>query len=148
MAREGLAAYSQHPLLRCVSLDRSFYHPLSASEYAAYAAQVPAGFRFLVKAPSLICDAVVRGKDGRGLHDNAAFLDSVLARTQFVEPATEGLGRKIGALVFQLSPLPPNWLARVDELLARLATILQALPELRAVAADALWRWKCETRNS
>ena len=61
LAQRGLAAYAQHPLLRTVSIDRSFYRPLAASEYAVYAAQVPADFRFIVKAPSVVCDAQVRG---------------------------------------------------------------------------------------
>lgn len=138
LARNGLAAYGQHPLLRCVSLDRSFYRPLSASEYAAYAAQVPEHFRFVVKAPSLVCDALVRGNDGRGLQDNQAFLDPVLASTEFVQPALAGLGEKIGALVFQLSPLPPSWLARLDEVLDRLAAMLAALPRLEPIAPGAV----------
>ena len=134
LARQGLPAYSRHPLLRCVSLDRSFYRPLSASEYAVYAAQVPDHFRFVVKAPSLLCDALVRGSDGRGLQDNPAFLDPVLAIAEFVQPAIEGLGTKIGALVFQISPLPSRWLARLDEVLDRLSAMLSALPLLERVA--------------
>ena len=138
LARHGLAAYSRHPLMRCVSLDRSFYRPLSASEYATYAAQVPEHFRFIVKAPSLVCDAVVRGSDGRGLQDNPAFLDPALALSGFAEPAIEGLGSKIGALVFQLSPLPPSRLARLDMVLDRLGALLAALPQLEPIAPGAV----------
>src|SRR5215468_6845546 len=50
LARHGLAAYAQHPLLRTVCVDRTFYAPLSAAAYAAYAAVVPDDFRFVVKA--------------------------------------------------------------------------------------------------
>lgn len=138
LSRQGLAAYSSHPLLRCVSLDRSFYRPLSSSAYAAYAAQVPDHFRFVVKAPSLVTDALVRGSDGRGMQDNPAFLDPMLAVTEFVQPAIEGLGTKIGALVFQLSPLPPAWLARLDDVLARLAGMLAALPRLESIAPGSV----------
>lgn len=138
LARHGLAAYSRHPLLRCVSLDRSFYRPLSAVEYAGYAAQVPAEFRFVVKAPGLVCDALVRGGNGRGQQDNPAFLDPVVASEQFVQPAVQGLGGKIGALVFQLSPLPRDWLVRVDEVLDRLSVMLRALPALGSGAPGAV----------
>jgi uncharacterized protein YecE (DUF72 family) len=138
LSREGLKAYGQHPLLRCVSLDRSFYRPLSASEYAAYAAQVPEHFRFVVKAPSLVCDALIRGSDGRATQDNPAFLDPVLAVSEFVQPAIDGLGSKIGALVFQLSPLPRAWIVRMDEVLDRLAAMLGGLPRLDAVAPGAV----------
>ena len=138
LSRHGLSAYSSHPLLRCVSLDRSFYRPLSASEYAAYAAQVPDHFRFVVKAPSLVCDALVRGSDGRGTQHNPAFLDPALASNEFVQPAIEGLGGKIGALVFQLSPLPASRLSRLDEVLDRLAVMLAGLPALGPAAPDAV----------
>ena len=137
LSRHGLAAYAQHPLLRCVSVDRSFYRPLSASQYAAYAAQVPEHFRFVVKAPSLVTDALVRAEDGRGMQPNPAFLNPELAVSEFVQPALEGLGAKIGALVFQLSPLPASWLARMPELLERLSTMLTALPALNG-APDAV----------
>lgn len=138
LSRNGLAAYAQHPALRTVSLDRTFYRPLSASQYATHAAQVPDDFRFVVKAPSLITDAVVRGEAGRGMQPNPAFLDPALAVSEFVQPALEGLGRHIGALVFQLSPLPAAWLQRLPELLDRLAALLAALPPLQPAAPDGI----------
>lgn len=138
LARKGLAAYAQHPLLRAVSIDRGFYKPLTGSQYEAYAAQVPAHFRFTVKAPSLVTDALVRSEDGRGRQANEAFLDPALAVQEFIAPALEGLGPKIGALVFQLSPLPPERLARMDEQLRLLEQMLAALPSLRAAAPDGV----------
>ena len=65
LARHGLAAYARHPLFRTVSLDRTFYAPLTVDEFAHYAAQVPDGFRFVVKAPAAVADPVVR-KPGSG----------------------------------------------------------------------------------
>lgn len=138
LSKHGLAAYAQHPLLGTVSVDRSFYRPLSASQFAHYAAQVPAGFRFVVKAPSLVADAMVRAEDGRGQQPNPAFLDPVLAVQQFVQPALDGLGDRLGALVFQLSPLPGALLARLPEVLQRLRTMLAALPSLRDAAPDGV----------
>ncbi|MDM0073840.1 DUF72 domain-containing protein [Variovorax sp. J2P1-59] len=138
LSKHGLAAYARHPLLRTVSIDRSFYKPLSASQFAAYASQVPEDFRFVVKAPSLVADAMVRGEDGRGMEPNPAFLDTALAAGEFVQPALEGLGNKLGALVFQLSPLPGALLARMPEILDRLRAMLQALPALRPHAPDGV----------
>ncbi len=138
LAKSGLAAYAQHPALRTVSLDRTFYRPLSASQYAAYAAQVPDDFRFVVKAPSLITDAVVRSETGRQMRPNPAFLDPALAVSEFVQPALDGLGKHIGALVFQLSPLPAPWLQKLPDLLDRLAALLAALPSLHPVAPDGV----------
>ena len=138
LSKHGLGAYAQHPLFRVVSIDRSFYKPLTASQFAAYAAQVPEDFRFTVKAPSLVSDAMVRAGDGRGMEANPAFLDPALAAMEFVQPALDGLGRKLGALVFQLSPLPGPMLARMPEVLQRLGTMLRSLPALRPTAPDAV----------
>lgn len=66
LAKNGLAAYAQHPLLRCVGIARSFYRPLTEGQYARYAGQVPDDFRFVVKAPALVTDALVRGEKGQG----------------------------------------------------------------------------------
>jgi uncharacterized protein YecE (DUF72 family) len=137
LAREGLPAYACHPLLRTVSLDRAFYKPLSADEYGHLAAQVPDDFRFVVKAPNLVCDAMVRDH-GHGMQRNTAFLDAQIAVSQFIEPALEGLGSKVGALVFQLSPLPSSMLAQVPELLDKLTVLLAALPSLRPTAPEGV----------
>lgn len=126
LSRHGLSAYASHPALKAVSLDRSFYQPLSPSQFAAYAAQVPGHFRFVVKAPNLVADAMVRSEEGRGMQANPAFLDPALALSQFVEPALQGLGEKAGALVFQLSPLPASLLGRLPQVLQQLEAMLAA----------------------
>jgi uncharacterized protein YecE (DUF72 family) len=128
LSRHGLQAYAQHPLLRTVSLDRAFYRPLAAAEYASLATQVPAGFRFVVKAPALISDAQRReAGSGAPLQANPLFLDPRAALEACGVPVAEGLGDKLGALVVQLSPLPAPWLAEPDALFERLDAMLAAL---------------------
>lgn len=138
LSKYGLAAYARHPLLRTVSLDRAFYRPLDRDQYAAYAAQTPDDFRFVVKAPSLVADAMVRSEQGRGMHANAAFLDPVIAERACAQPALEGLRHRLGALLFQLSPMPADLLHDVPGLLRRIGAMLGALPDLRAIAPDAV----------
>eukprot|EP01037_Dinobryon_pediforme_P012504 gene12504-12592_t len=138
LSKQGLAVYAQHPLMRTVSIDRSFYRPLTVSQYERYASQVPDDFRFVVKAPSVVTDALVRSEDGRGRQPNPAFLSPELARSECVEPALQGLGHKLGALVFQLSPLPLAQLDRMPALLDRLRTMLLALPPLAPLAPDGV----------
>ncbi|MEG2155616.1 MAG: DUF72 domain-containing protein [Burkholderiaceae bacterium] len=131
LAREGLAAYSQQPVLRAVGIDRSFYSPLAAAEFARYARQVPDHFRFVVKAPAQVTDAVVRGERGVPAGINPLFLDPAVAIERFVGPALEGLGAKAGPLVFQLSPLPAEmWRepAAAHTTIARIGEFLAALP--------------------
>lgn len=127
LSKKGLTAYSQHPLLRTVSVDRSFWRPLTTEQYAQMAVQVPPDFRFLVKCPNVVTDAQVRSEDGKGQSPNPVFLAPELAVQQFVQPALEGLAGKLGVLVFQLSPLPWDWLRRSGALLERLAQMLAAV---------------------
>lgn len=138
LSKHGLAAYAQHPLLRTVSLDRAFYRPLDREQYAAYAAQVPDDFRFVIKAPSLVADAMMRNDSGRGMQSNPHFLDPELAQRAFAQPALDGLRHRLGALVFQLSPLPPTLLQDLPAVLRRIDALLGALPDLRASAPDAV----------
>jgi uncharacterized protein YecE (DUF72 family) len=138
LAKQGLRAYAQHPLLRTVSLDRAFYQPLAVDQYAAYAAQVPEDFRFVVKAPARVADAMERDETGRVLQPNPGFLDPERATLLFAEPALEGLRHKLGALVFQLSPLPEQVLREIPAFIPRLSTMLRALPDMKAVAPDAV----------
>ncbi len=138
LARDGLKQYSQHDLLRCVGIDRGFYAPLATHQYAAYAAQVHERFRFLIKAPSAVCDAQLRSESGKPDAFNPGFLDPVLAADQFVGPCLEGLGNKAGPLVFQLSPLPAPLLVDPAALIERLTAFFAALPKPSAPAFYAL----------
>ena len=89
-------------------------------------------------APALVTDALVRGEQGQGRQPNTAFLDPVLATQDFIAPALAGLGDKVGALVFQLSPLPFAQLQRLPLLLERLRALLRALPDVRGATPDGV----------
>lgn len=132
LSRHGLPAYAQHPLFRTVGLDRSFHRPMSREAFATLAAQVPADFRFVVKAPGLVTDALVRDSSGRGRQVNGDFLDPRRAQREFVEPVLAGLGAKLGVVVFQISPLPAAWLQRMPELIGRLRELLAVTRRLQA----------------
>lgn len=127
LAKKGLMAYHLHPLLRTICVDRTFWRPLTTSQYAAFAAQVDEEFRFVVKCPAGVTDAQVRTEEGKPMESNPAFLDPRLAVQHFVQPTLEGLGSKLGVLVFQLSPLPWSQLTRTQELFARLGQMLAAV---------------------
>ena len=130
LARHGLAAYSQHPILRTVGIDRSFYQPLAVTDYARYAAQVPEEFRFVVKAPSMVSDAVIRRERGAPAENNPHFLDPAAAVDHFIGPAVEGLRLRAGPLVFQIPPLPREWTQgeAAAATIERIGAMLAALP--------------------
>jgi uncharacterized protein YecE (DUF72 family) len=131
LARHGLPAYAQHPLLRMVGIDRGYYQPISRSEFERYASQVPEAFRFLVKAPALITDAAVRGERGAPLEPNPQFLDAAAATELFVVPALEGLGARAGPMLFQLPPMPHEQStgAGAHATIERLGAFFAALPQ-------------------
>ncbi len=137
LSRRGLAAYAGHPLLRAVSLDRTYYGPIGVADFSEYADQVPEAFRFLVKAHELL--TVGRfGRYGRYAdragQKNEMFLDALYAEARIVAPMLEGLGEKAGPLVFQF---PPQGLARYAELfLDRLHAFLTRLPKGPAYAVE------------
>lgn len=129
LAREGLTAYARHPLLRAVGIDRTFYAPLPSLEFARYAAQVKPGFGFVVKAPGLVTDPVLRGEPGRARVPNERFLDPRCAAEHFVRPALEGLGERCGPLVLQFPPLGRAILQDPEHFVDRLVRFLAALPK-------------------
>ena len=129
LARGGLAAYAAHPLLRTVSVDRTFHAPISAAEFARYAAAVPDGFRFVVKAPAAFTDPVIRQPgSGMAARDNSSFLDAAGAAAAFVQPAVAGLGNAAGPLVFQFPPLGRRLVADPPRIIARIAAFIAFLP--------------------
>ena len=128
LARDGLAAYAAHPLLRTVGVDRTYYRPLSSEHFRAYAAVVPNDFRFLVKADRLL--TAPTEPEGYGVRSpNPRFLDASYASQEVVGPMVDGLGPKAGALLFQFSPLPPNLVGGRGAFMERLHGFLDALPE-------------------
>lgn len=128
LARDGLVAYGKHPLMRTVSIDRTFYAPIGQEVYARYAAQVPDGFRFLVKAPMAITSPYVRSDTGE-FSDSPYFLDVDYAINKFIAPCTAGLGTKCGPLVFQCPPQGRETTANPDPFINRLYRFLKALPQ-------------------
>jgi len=83
----------------------------------------------VVKAPALVCDAVMRDEEGRGKVPNPHFLDAAIAAREFVVPCLEGLGAKAGPLVFQVSPLPRGLVEEASTVVERLTAFFAALPQ-------------------
>jgi uncharacterized protein YecE (DUF72 family) len=140
LARYGLPAYAAHPLFRTVGIDRTFYAPMSETQFRAYAKQVEniaPDFRFLVKAPMLFTGPRLRSDTG-AWSDNAAFLNASLAIAQFVLPATQGLAAHCGPLVFQFPPLGPRFTRDPIRFADALAEFLLALPKLAGDACYAV----------
>ena len=128
LAREGLQAYSRHPLLNAVGIDRSYYGPVSREEHARYASQVPEHFRFLVKAPERL--TMARFPRNRPLAGqlNPEFLSPQLALEEWIKPALQGLGQKLGCLLLQFPPTSPQAVGGPAGFAVALHRLLEQLP--------------------
>lgn len=128
LADSGLTAYSKHPLLRAVEIDRSFYDPLPARYFAEVGEQVGDDFRFMVKAHEActLTRFPEHARYGKKQGDsNGLFLDSAYATDAVVGPTLEGLGNKLGALLFQFAPQDAG---KPRVFAERLHAFLSALP--------------------
>jgi len=128
LARNGLAVYARHPLLRAVGVDRTYYAPVSAAAFADYAASVPEDFRFLVKASSQCTTPQHRDARGRPEGPNDLFLHTPFAADDVVAPYVEGLGDKGGSLLFQFPPLGAKITDSPERFAERLHRFIDDLP--------------------
>ena len=128
LAKGGLHAYAQNPLLTAVEIDRTYYEPVPSEALRAYAGQVPASFRFVVKAHEACVlqrfPMLPRYGKRRG-EQNPLYLDAAYAAESVVLPALAALGEKLGVLVFQF---PPEDVGGGGAFARRLGEFLQRLP--------------------
>lgn len=112
-AKDMLGFYADR--FRAVEINNTFYKPPEATGLAAWAGQVPAGFRFAFKAPQRITH-ILR------LRNANAEVASLFA-------ALDTLGDRLGPVLFGL---PPNFKKDAD----RLRAFLELLPAARRVAFE------------
>jgi uncharacterized protein YecE (DUF72 family) len=127
LARHGLRAYAQHPLLNALNIDSTFYRPPNAETLSQQAADVPDNFRFVVKAYTGLTTAPDTPRaQQRGIEP--VFLDPLYAEQTVIKPLVKGLGSKLGAVLFQFSPLGSRYTRDPETFVARLGEFLTALP--------------------
>lgn len=138
LSRDGLEAYAQHPLLRTVGLDRTYYAPIDREAYAGYAAQVPEDFRFLVKAHEDLLVARFpdhRRYGARAGQENARFLDPDYGESVAV-PMLEGLGDRLGVWLLQAPPQDVQAMGGPGRFAALLHRFLEAMPPELPIAVE------------
>ena len=129
LSAAGLPAYAAHPLLRAVGLDKAHYALQRADHLRELVADTPPDLRLLVKAHEDLTlgrfPPHARYGPRRG-HRNPRFLDAAWAADQVVGPAVEGLGARLGCLLFQFAPQDEDSLG--NAVIERIGAFLRALP--------------------
>lgn len=131
LARDGLREYSAHPLLRTVGIDRGYYAPIPRDDLQRYAEQTPDDFVFCAKAPELIVSPIIsqhRDKSRAGQR-NEDFLSVQRFAEEMLLPFVDALGHKVGPIMLEFPPLPPEAKMRPTEFAEALDDFLAELPD-------------------
>ena len=138
LAREGLAEYARHPLLRTVGIDRGYYGPIPGADLARYAEQLPPGFPCCAKAPESVMAAARSSKAGEPVRENPDFLNPQRFADEMVGPFLEVFREHTGPFILQMPPAPrekrpapPAFAERLDQFLAALPKGARYAVELR-----------------
>ena len=112
-------------------MDRTYYRPMTAAQFAAYAEQVPDTYRFLVKAHEYC--TLNRFSDHprygtRRGQQNGLFLCPQYATQEVVGPFMDGLQDRAGPLLFQFSPQNFAQIGGPEYFVERLYQFLDVLP--------------------
>ena len=140
LSRHGLRAYARRSWLKTVGVDRGYYNPVPIEDWELYRAQVPAHFRFMVKALQRVLMPFLdeRGHPATtGRSENPHFLDARLIR-ETISPASSVLEEMLGPVLFQFAPIPLdavggslNFCEKLDRFLGALPPGLHYVVELR-----------------
>lgn len=139
LARHGLRAYSAHPLLATVGVDRTYYRPLSANEFALYREAVTCDFQFVVKAHEHTTTSRFSKHARYGALAgtvNRRFLDATYAIDAVVGPTVDGLQDRFGVLVFQFPPQSTELTGSPGQFAERAFRFFDALPKGPRYAAE------------
>ena len=120
LSKWGLKAYAEVPYLRTVSLDRTYYRSMTVPQFQHLAEQVGDEFRFVVKAPR----DFLRPSFGR----NSGGRDASVLKREFFEPLLDGLGEKLGVVLFQFPPGTSADFGGEEAFLSQLKTWLDQCP--------------------
>lgn len=132
LAREGIGAYAEHPLLDTVLIDRAARMPLATEVLAQLAKAVPPSFRFVLEANDgpfwgRIPDHPRFGPDAG--KPNPLFFDPQAVLERSIVPFMEGLAERGAVLLLRVPGQDPRALGTRRAFPERLHKFLEALPK-------------------
>jgi uncharacterized protein YecE (DUF72 family) len=106
--RDSLSEYAAHPLFGTVGIDRSHYAPLTSEDLESYAAQLPEGFRCVLKVWDELTTMVFPDHPrygARRAQQNPSFLDAARFRDEVAAPLLTSFREHTGPLVLEVAPM-------------------------------------------
>lgn len=128
----GLELYARCPLFRTVGIDRSYYAPLDRPTLAAYAEELPDGFRCVMKIWNEITSAV----HPKTREPNPNFLNVDLLMSDVLEPILDSFAAHAGPLVFEMPPLRSNEIFSPRQFADKLHAFFSRLPKELSYAVE------------
>lgn len=131
LARDGLSAYAQHPLLRTVLIDRAARVRPTTAALATMAESVPSDFRFVLAADEGLLWGQLPDHRRFGPHAgraNPLFFDASAMAERSVAPFVEGLGERGGLLLIRIPAQNPRGFGTRRWFPERLHGFLSELP--------------------
>ena len=114
--RESLGEYAQHPLMRTVGIDRGYYTPVPEDDLAAYATQLPEGFRAAMKVWQRVTMPGFPKHPRYGAdagQPNPDFLNVELFAETVHRPVRSAFAQHMGPWIVEIAPSPfpidPAW---------------------------------------
>ena len=144
LAREGLKEYAEHPLLTTVGIDRSYYAPLPIADLAAYAEQLPDGFKCCIKAPASVT-AYALGAPGARAARNPDFLSIDRLMSDLLEPLAVAFRAHTGPIILEFPPPARTVRLEPEAFFDRLEPFLAALPRAFEYAVELRDRASADT---
>jgi uncharacterized protein YecE (DUF72 family) len=136
LAREGLHEYAQHPLLRTVGIDRSYYAPIPDADLLRYAEQLGDEFPCCAKAPASVTSPTIPGLNRH--HPNPEYLSAARLEAELLAPFARSFARHLGPFILQFAPPagpragdPAAFIEQLDGFLEQLPREFQYAVEIR-----------------
>lgn len=139
LAREGLHEYAQHPLLRTVGIDRSYYAPIPDDDLLRYADQLGDDFPCCAKAPAAVTSSSIPGLNRH--HPNPDFMSAPRFAAEMLEPFARCFARHAGPFILQFSPPVNPRASDATAFIEQLDGFLEQLPREFQYAVEIRDKW-------
>ncbi len=139
LSKDGLREYVQHPLLRTVGIDRSYYAPMPEADLTQYAASLPEGFVCCIKAPAAVTSPTLRDR-GRHL-PNPDFLSADRFERDLLAPLARSFAAHTGPVLLQFAPTTHKRASDAEAFIDGLDALLDRLPRAFSYAVELRDRW-------